>query len=49
MRRPRRELLYIATTRPQHEWRHDYNWSSALAAFKNPLRRPSVRRRKLTP
>ena len=29
-----RKLLYLAITRAQRKWRHTYNWSSALAAFR---------------
>jgi putative transposase len=29
-----RKLLYLAITRAQTKWRHVYNWSSALAAFR---------------
>ena len=29
-----RKLLYLAITRAQRNWRHAYNWSSALAAFR---------------
>jgi putative transposase len=34
-----RKLLYLAITRAQRKWRHAYNWSSALTAFRIPLRR----------
>jgi len=29
-----RKLLYLAITRAQRKWRHTYNWSSALTAFR---------------
>jgi putative transposase len=29
-----RKLLYLAITRAQTKWRHTYNWSSALTAFR---------------
>jgi putative transposase len=29
-----RKLLYLAITRAQAKWRHAYNWSSALVAFR---------------
>ena len=29
-----RKLLYLAITRAQQKWRHTYNWSSALIAFR---------------
>jgi len=29
-----RKLLYLAITRAQRKWRHTYDWSSALAAFR---------------
>jgi transposase-like protein len=29
-----RKLLYLAITRAQRNWRHTYNWSSALTAFR---------------
>jgi putative transposase len=29
-----RKLLYLAITRAQRKWRHTYNWSSALIAFR---------------
>jgi putative transposase len=29
-----RKLLYLAITRAQQKWRHTYNWSSALTAFR---------------
>jgi putative transposase len=29
-----RKLLYLAITRAQRKWRHAYNWSSALTAFR---------------
>ncbi len=29
-----RKLLYLAITRAQRKWRHTYNWSAALAAFR---------------
>ena len=29
-----RKLLYLAITRAQRKWRHTYNWSSALVAFR---------------
>src|SRR5512142_2543544 len=29
-----RKLLYLAITRAQQKWRHAYNWSSALTAFR---------------
>jgi putative transposase len=29
-----RKLLYLAITRAQRKWRHAYNWSSALVAFR---------------
>jgi len=29
-----RKLLYLAITRAQTKWRHTYNWSSALVAFR---------------
>jgi putative transposase len=29
-----RKLLYLAITRAQKKWRHTYNWSSALVAFR---------------
>ncbi|WP_249011848.1 IS256 family transposase [Conexibacter sp. DBS9H8] len=29
-----RKLLYLAITRAQRKWRHTYNWSTALAAFR---------------
>jgi putative transposase len=29
-----RKLLYLAITRAQQKWRHTYNWSSALVAFR---------------
>ena len=29
-----RKLLYLAITRAQQRWRHTYNWSSALRAFR---------------
>ena len=29
-----RKLLYLAITRAQHKWRHAYNWSTALTAFR---------------
>jgi putative transposase len=29
-----RRLLYLAITRAQRKWRHAYNWSSALTAFR---------------
>jgi putative transposase len=29
-----RKLLYLAIIRAQRKWRHAYNWSSALAAFR---------------
>src|SRR5919109_1251872 len=29
-----RKLLYLAITRAQSKWRHAYNWSTALTAFK---------------
>jgi putative transposase len=29
-----RKLLYLAITRAQQKWRHTYNWSTALTAFR---------------
>src|SRR5947209_12787718 len=29
-----RKLIYLAITRAQRKWRHTYNWSSALTAFR---------------
>jgi transposase-like protein len=29
-----RKLLYLAITRAQQKWRHTYNWSSTLTAFR---------------
>ncbi len=29
-----RKLLYLAITRAQRKWRHTYNWSAALVAFR---------------
>jgi putative transposase len=29
-----RKLLYLAITRAQQKWRHTYNWSAALTAFR---------------
>jgi putative transposase len=29
-----RKLLYLAITRAQRKWRHTYNWTSALTAFR---------------
>jgi transposase-like protein len=29
-----RKLLYLAITRAQRNWRHTYNWASALTAFR---------------
>ena len=29
-----RKLLYLAFTRAQRNWRHTYNWASALTAFR---------------
>ena len=29
-----RKLLYLAITRAQTKWRHTYDWSSALTAFR---------------
>jgi len=29
-----RKLLYLAITRAQRKWRHTYNWSTALTAFR---------------
>jgi len=29
-----RKLLYLSITRAQRKWRHTYNWSSALTAFR---------------
>ncbi len=29
-----RKLLYLAITRAQTKWRHTYNWSTALTAFR---------------
>ncbi|MGO9788418.1 MAG: hypothetical protein ACLP8S_02490 [Solirubrobacteraceae bacterium] len=29
-----RKLLYLAITRAQRNWRHAYDWSSALVAFR---------------
>ena len=29
-----RKLLYLAINRAQQKWRHTYNWSSALTAFR---------------
>ena len=29
-----RKLLYLAITRAQRNWRHIYNWASALTAFR---------------
>jgi hypothetical protein len=29
-----RKLLYLAISRAQQKWRHAYNWSSALTAFR---------------
>ena len=29
-----RKLLYLAITRAQRNWRHTYNWSAALVAFR---------------
>ena len=29
-----RKLLYLAITRAQRKWRHTYNWTAALAAFR---------------
>jgi hypothetical protein len=29
-----RKLLYLAITRAQQKWRHTYNWSTALRAFR---------------
>ncbi|MGO9901522.1 MAG: transposase [Solirubrobacteraceae bacterium] len=29
-----RKLLYLAITRAQRKWRHTYDWSSALVAFR---------------
>ena len=33
-----RKLLYLAITRAQQKWRHTYNWSTALTAFRILLR-----------
>ena len=29
-----RKLLFLAITRAQQKWRHTYNWSTALTAFR---------------
>ncbi len=29
-----RKLLYLTIQNAQHNWRHAYNWSAALAALK---------------
>ena len=29
-----RKLIYLAITRAQQKWRHTYNWSSVLTAFR---------------